>query len=61
MNSRNLINLAFDHVDRDYMKFHLDKFHPNYSENQFGYTAAGFANKTSVSEDMLNLFKDVNV
>jgi hypothetical protein len=61
MNSSSLVNLAFTGDDRVYMQAHLVKFHPNFSENQFGMVRnKGFSCKTKVSKEIFNMFQDVN-
>jgi hypothetical protein len=62
MNSPRLVNLHFTDNDREYMKFHLDKFHSTYSENQFGMVRGkGFSCKVGVSRDIGNMFLNRNV
>lgn len=62
MNSNSLINLEFTARDREYMKFHLDKFHPRYSENMFGMVnGKGFSCKTRVTEEICRMFSNRNI
>lgn len=61
MNSPSLVNLVFRGDDRVYMQAHLVKFHPNFSENQFGMVGGkGFSCKSKITKDIFNMFQDVN-
>jgi len=61
MNSPSLVNLVFTGDDRNYMQAHLEKFHPNFSENQFAkIPSKGFSCKIRISNEVFGMFQDVN-
>jgi len=63
MNSPTLVNMSFDNTDRDYMRYHLNKFHTRElaNDNAWGNVGnKGFSCKTTVSREKVNLFKDIN-
>lgn len=59
MNGNSLYNLSFTTQDRAYLRYHIETFHPNASENQYGFVKnKGYSIKTPINLEILDIFNN---